>query len=99
MALGFDLGGMESTRIEAERFTNAYSEAISSLDNTVKALENDWVSRETGTYETFAQNYMNNRDTLFDARDQMVKFCHTLGSKQEEFYETDKSIVNDFNSL
>lgn len=96
MALEFTLSEMQATRDEAQRYTQAYSEAITELDETIKNLANDWVSSEIGTYEEFVEKYNTKRDALFDARDYMIKFCNKLDEKIQEFQDTANSIKASF---
>ena len=96
MALEFTLAEMQATRDEAQRYTQAYSEAITELDATIKSLSNDWVSTEIGTYEEFVEKFNAKRDSLFDARDYMIKFCNKLDEKIQEFQDTANAIKASF---
>lgn len=96
MALEFTLAEMQATRDDAQRYTQAYSEAITELDATIKNLSNDWVSTEIGTYEEFVEKYNAKRDSLFDARDYMIKFCNKLDEKIQEFQDTANAIKASF---
>ena len=96
MALEFTLSEMQATKDDAQKFTNAYSEAITELDNTIKNLANDWVSTEIGTYEEFVEKYNAKRDRLFEARDYMLKFCAKLDEKIQQFQDTANSIKASF---
>jgi len=96
MALKFTLEEMQATLTDAQRYTNAYSEAITELDTTIKALSSDWVSTEIGTYEAFVEKYNLKRQKLFDARDYMIKFCNKLNEKIIEFQEAGDSIKSNF---
>ncbi len=96
MALEFSLAEMRAARDDAQKYTNLYSEAITELDKTIKELANDWVSTEIGTYEEFVEKYNAKRDSLFNARDYMLKFCGKLEEKIQEFQETANAIKSSF---
>ena len=96
MALKFTLAEMENALQNAQTYTKNYSEAITELDTTIKALSADWQSTEIGTYEEFVGKYNEKRQKLFDARDYMIKFCNKLNEKIQEFQDTAQEIKSSF---
>lgn len=96
MALTFTLEEMSATLEAAKVYTEHYSSAIEDLDSQIKALANDWVSTEVGTYEEFVSKYNEKKQSLFDARDHMILFCNKLNEKMLEFQESANTIKSSF---
>lgn len=95
--LKYTLAQMQQALSDANAKTNAYSEAITTLDSTIKKLGNDWISTEVGTYEAFLEKYNAKRQSLFDARDYMIQFCKKLGERIQTFSDTANEIKSSFN--
>ena len=55
--LKYSLEQMQQTLSDANRYTELYSEAITTMDTTIKNLSNSWVSTEVGTYDAFLEKY------------------------------------------
>ena len=96
MALKFTLSEMQATLENATTQTNKYSEAITTIENTINMLSESWVSKEIGTYEEFVNKYNEKKQKLYDARDYMIRFCNKLREKISEFDEAATAIKSSF---
>lgn len=96
MALKFTLEEMQTTLENAVNQTNKYSEAIATIEESINKLSSSWVSKEIGTYEEFLNKYNEKKQSLYDAKDHMKRFCDKLREKISEFSEAATAIKNSF---
>lgn len=96
MALKFTLEEMQTTLENATSQTNKFSEAINTIESSINKLSSSWVSNEIGTYQEFVSKYNEKKQSLYDARDYMNRFCNKLREKINEFTDAANSIKNSF---
>ncbi len=96
MALNFSLQEMQSTLEIANEQTSNYSEAIETLDNCMKELENVLKSNEIKLYEDIMDKYSNKKQTLIDAKEQMKVFCDMINQKIMELNEAADTARSNF---
>lgn len=97
MPLEYTLKEMQETLTNLKYQTERYSQAINTIDEDLKKLKESLKTEETGIYETLLEIYNQKKQSLFEAREYMLKLCTKLEEKITDLNDTTQEIYNKFN--
>lgn len=91
MAMQWTLEEIDNMIATLDTNERNYNENIASLKTEVDIVNNNWVSKETQTYETFKSNFNDKYPRMLKCDDLLVAFKKALAAKREEIEEQENA--------
>ena len=76
--LSFDLNKLKDLYNETLNNLNKYKEALEIVKSEIKKIGDNWISNDTGTFETFKEKFEEKEGKLNEAVTMMQEFANNL---------------------